>query len=55
MNITTRDIIKKRIDSEKAILATLSTKDGSREIWTQENAIFPFFKIEDNLVRYYPE
>ena len=55
MNITTRDIIKKRIDSEKAILATLSTKDGSREIWTRDNAIFPFFKIEDNLVRYYPE
>jgi hypothetical protein len=33
----------------------MSTKDKNREIWIQENAIFPFIKIEDNLVRYYPE
>jgi cell division protein FtsI/penicillin-binding protein 2 len=55
MSIMTRDIVKKRIDTEKWVLATLSTKDNAREIWTQENAIFPFIKIEDNLVRYYPE
>lgn len=55
MNINTRDLVKKRIDTEKSTLATIPTKDGAREIWTAENAIFPFLKIEDNLVRYYPE
>ncbi len=55
MSIMTRDIVKKRIDTEKWILATLSSKDNIREIWISENAIFPFIKIEDNLVRYYPE
>ena len=55
MSIMTRDIVKKRIDTEKWVLATLSTKDDAREIWTQENAVFPYIKIEDNLVRYYPE
>lgn len=55
MSIVSRDTIKKRIDSEKAVLATISNKENAREIWIQENAIFPFFKIEDNLVRYYPE
>jgi cell division protein FtsI/penicillin-binding protein 2 len=55
MSLMTRDIVKKRIDTEKWVLATLSTKDNAREIWTKDNAIFPFIKIEDNLVRYYPE
>lgn len=55
MSIITRDIVKKRIDTEKWILSSMSAKDKNREIWIQENAIFPFIKIEDNLVRYYPE
>jgi cell division protein FtsI/penicillin-binding protein 2 len=37
------------------VLATISSKDHGRETWIAENAIFPFLKIEDNLVRYYPE
>ena len=53
MNIVSRDIVKKRIDTEKAALANIPTRD--REGWTSENAVFPFLKIEDNLVRYYPE
>ena len=55
MNIITRDIVKKRIDTEKTAISTIGNKDGAREAWTAENAIFPFLKIEDNLVRYYPE
>ena len=55
MNIITRDIVKKRIDTEKTALSTIGTKDEAREVWTAENAVFPFLKIEDNLVRYYPE
>lgn len=55
MSINTRDIIKKRIEQEKAVLQTITNKDKAREIWTAENAIFPFIKIEDNLMRYYPE
>jgi cell division protein FtsI/penicillin-binding protein 2 len=55
MNIVSRDIVKKRIDTERAALANIPTKDRGREIWTAENAVFPFLKIEDNLVRYYPE
>jgi cell division protein FtsI/penicillin-binding protein 2 len=55
MNIVSRDIVKKRIDTERAALANIPTRDSGREIWTAENAVFPFLKIEDNLVRYYPE
>lgn len=55
MNIVSRDIVKKRIDTERAALANIPTKEYGREIWTAENAVFPFLKIEDNLVRYYPE
>ena len=55
MNIITRDIVKKRIDTEKAAMSTIASKDRGREIWMAENAVFPFLKIEDNLVRYYPE
>jgi hypothetical protein len=55
MNLITRDIVKKRIDTEKAALSTIGTKDRANETWTAENAVFPFLKIEDNLVRYYPE
>ena len=55
MNIQIRDLVKKRIDTEKWILTTIATKNKAREIWTAENAIFPFLIIGDNLVRYYPE
>jgi cell division protein FtsI/penicillin-binding protein 2 len=55
MNIISRDIIKKRIDTEKSAIANISARDNAREIWIAENAIFPYIKIEDNLVRYYPE
>ncbi len=53
MNILTRDIVKKRLDTEKSALLTIPAI--KRDAWTFENAIFPFIKIEDNLVRYYPE
>jgi cell division protein FtsI/penicillin-binding protein 2 len=55
MDVITRDIVKKRIDSEKWVFATIPNKEKARETWLSENAIFPFIKIEDNLVRYYPE
>ncbi len=55
MSIMTRDIVKKRIETEKWILSTISTKWDNRKLWTSENAIFPFLIIGDNLVRYYPE
>lgn len=55
MNIMTRDMVKKRIDTEKTALTNMPLKGGARDIWTFENAVFPFLKIEDNLVRYYPE
>ena len=55
MNIVSRDIVKKRIDTEKAALANIPTRDRARETWIAENAVSPFLKIEDNLVRYYPE
>jgi cell division protein FtsI/penicillin-binding protein 2 len=55
MGISTRDIIQKKIDSETTTRNTLSNRDGSRERWTTENAVSPYLKIEDNLVRYYPE
>jgi stage V sporulation protein D (sporulation-specific penicillin-binding protein) len=55
MNLVSRDTIKKRIDTEKIALNNISPKNYAREIWIGENAVFPFLKIEDNLVRYYPE
>lgn len=47
MSIGTRDMVNKRIDTER-----LAVKNGQI---LEENAIYPFIKIEDNLVRYYPE
>jgi stage V sporulation protein D (sporulation-specific penicillin-binding protein) len=59
MSINTRDEIRKRIDTEKTMSLTIPVKDkdwvNRRERWIGENAIFPFLKIEDNLIRYYPE
>jgi stage V sporulation protein D (sporulation-specific penicillin-binding protein) len=47
MSIGTRDIVNKRIDAE-----ILAVKEKRME---KDNAIYPFLKIEDNLVRFYPE
>ncbi|MFZ2255728.1 MAG: hypothetical protein WAW59_02710 [Patescibacteria group bacterium] len=47
MSIGTRDMVSKRIDTEKA-----AVKNGQID---ETSAIYPFIKIEDNLVRYYPE
>ena len=47
MSIGTRDIVSKRIETER-----LAVKNGQI---LEENTIYPFIKIEDNLVRYYPE
>lgn len=47
MSVSTRDAIMKRINAEKLALAS---KQLSRE-----ESIYYFLKIEDNLVRYYPE
>lgn len=40
-------MVNKRVTTEKA-----AVKNGQID---EFNAIYPFIKIEDNLVRYYPE
>jgi cell division protein FtsI/penicillin-binding protein 2 len=47
MSIGTRDMVNKRISTER-----LAMKNGQI---LEENTTYPFIKIEDNLVRYYPE
>jgi cell division protein FtsI/penicillin-binding protein 2 len=47
MSIGTRDMVNKRISTEK-----LAVKNGQIE---EQSTIYPFIKIEDNLIRYYPE
>ena len=47
MSIRTRDMVNKRIDTEMLALK-------NHQI-TKDDVIFPFLKIDDNLVRYYPE
>jgi cell division protein FtsI/penicillin-binding protein 2 len=47
MSIGTRDMVNKRITTEK-----LAVKNGQIEEGT---TVYPFIKIEDNLIRYYPE
>lgn len=47
MSIGTRDMVNKRIDTE---IQAVKNKQ-----LTPLEAIYPFIKIDDNLVRYYPE
>lgn len=47
MSIDVRDMVNKRIDTEQQALRNKQLNP--------EDAISPFLKIEDNLVRYYPE
>lgn len=47
MSIGTRDAVTKRIATERQ-----AVKEGQLE---EKNSIYPFIKIEDNLIRYYPE
>lgn len=47
MSISVRDMVNKRIETEKLALKNKQLNP--------EDAISPFIKIEDNLVRYYPE
>lgn len=47
MSIDVRDMVSKRIETEKLALKNKQLNP--------EDAIAPFIKIEDNLVRYYPE
>lgn len=47
MSVSTRDAITKRMETEKLALNSKQLK--------KEDAIYDFLKIEDNLVRYYPE
>lgn len=47
MSISVRDMVNKRIETEK-----LALKNNQL---TPEQTIIPFLKIEDNLVRYFPE
>ncbi len=47
MSLSTRDLVNKRIDTE-----ITAVKEKRLE---KTDAIYPFLKIEDNLVRYYPE
>lgn len=54
MNVSTRDAIEKRLEADRKNLATIKdTKE--REAYIAESTIFRFLKIEDNLVRFYPE
>jgi cell division protein FtsI/penicillin-binding protein 2 len=47
MNVSTRDTVIKRVNSE-----TTAVKNKGLFL---EDSILPFIKIEDNLVRYFPE
>jgi len=47
MSVSTRDVITKRMDAEKLAINSKQLK--------KEDSIYDFLKIEDNLVRYYPE
>jgi len=47
MSIGARDMVTKRIEAERTAI-----KNGQI---TLQNVIYPFIKIEDNLVRFYPE
>jgi len=47
MSIGTRDIVNKRINTEFQAVK-------NKQLTTLD-AVFPFIKIDDNLVRYYPE
>ena len=47
MNVSTRDTVVKRIATEKAALI--------EKRLLPENSILAYLKIEDNLVRFYPE
>ena len=47
MNVSTRDVVLKRINAERAAIK-------NKELYV-EDSIVPFIKIEDNLVRFYPE
>jgi len=47
MSVTTRDAITKRVNTEKLAV-------NSKQL-DKNDAIYTFLKIEDNLVRYYPE
>jgi hypothetical protein len=47
MSVSTRDAVIKRINAEKAAIK-------NKQLYI-EDSIVPFIKIEDNLVRFYPE
>lgn len=47
MNVSTRDTIIKRLNAERTAIK-------NKELYV-EDSIVPFIKIEDNLVRFYPE
>ena len=47
MSVTTRDAISKRINTEKLAIASKQLE--------RDASIYYFLKIEDNLIRYYPE
>jgi cell division protein FtsI/penicillin-binding protein 2 len=47
MNVSTRDSVIKRLSTERAAIK-------NKELYI-EDSIVPFIKIEDNLVRFYPE
>jgi cell division protein FtsI/penicillin-binding protein 2 len=47
MNVSTRDAVLKRINAERNAIK-------NKELYI-EDSIVPFIKIEDNLVRFYPE
>ncbi len=47
MNVSTRDAVVKRLSSERSAIK-------NKELYI-EDSIVPFIKIEDNLVRFYPE
>lgn len=66
MGITTHDLVteslKKNlevttqaIEDAKAQVKDTKQKEAAKITAIQQNGFYPFVKIEDNLVRYYPE
>lgn len=52
MSVSTRDAITKRMEAEQTAIKKLS---GENRTLFLSGSIFQYIKIEDNLIRYYPE
>ena len=52
MSVSTRDAVTKRMKAEQTAIKKLS---GESRTAFLSGSIFQYIKIEDNLIRYYPE